>query len=166
MPVLIVSLKTSPQDGFSRNFVIRPSSPVITTPYSSGLGTCTSVSVTAALPLAVERDHLRQVDIRERVARDDQERAVQITRDLPDRATVPAASPRRCTGGASRCAAIAVAVLDHRGEVRRVTNESSMPWALQKLEDVPETGLVDDRHHRLGTIDRQRSKTASLGRPP
>src|SRR5437016_5136953 len=35
-------------DGFSRNLEIRPSSPVITTPYSRGLGTCTSVRVTAA----------------------------------------------------------------------------------------------------------------------
>ncbi len=49
MPVLIVSEKTSPHDGFSRNFEMRPSSPVITTPYSSGFATWYSVSVTAAL---------------------------------------------------------------------------------------------------------------------
>ena len=36
MPVLIVSLKTSPQDGFSRKRVIFPSSSVMTTPNWSG----------------------------------------------------------------------------------------------------------------------------------
>ncbi len=36
MPVLIVSLKTSPHDGFSRNRVILPSCAVITTPNWSG----------------------------------------------------------------------------------------------------------------------------------
>src|SRR5207244_1344992 len=49
MPVLMVSEKTSPHDGFSRNFVIRPSGWVMTTPYSSGFATRTRVSVTAAL---------------------------------------------------------------------------------------------------------------------
>src|SRR6266511_1364637 len=48
MPVLIVSEKTSPHDGFSRNFVMRPSPFVMTTPYSSGSGTCFRQSVTAA----------------------------------------------------------------------------------------------------------------------
>ena len=48
MPVLMVSEKTSPHDGFSRNFVIRPSPSVMTTPYSSGSGTWRRHRVTAA----------------------------------------------------------------------------------------------------------------------
>src|SRR5437588_323272 len=45
MPVLMVSLKTSPQLGFSRNWVIWPSSLVIITPYSRGLWTWARVRV-------------------------------------------------------------------------------------------------------------------------
>ena len=39
MPVLTVSLKTSPQLGFSKNRSTRPSELVKTTPYSKGEGT-------------------------------------------------------------------------------------------------------------------------------
>ena len=45
MPVLMVSLKTSPQLGFSRNWVMFPWSSVMMTPYSRGLATCARVSV-------------------------------------------------------------------------------------------------------------------------
>ena len=47
MPVLIVSEKTSPHDGFSRKRVMRPSSSVTTTPNSSGLVTRCSAIVTS-----------------------------------------------------------------------------------------------------------------------
>ena len=46
MPVLMVSENTSPQLGFSRKRSILPSSPVITTPNSSGF--CTRFSATVA----------------------------------------------------------------------------------------------------------------------
>ena len=48
MPVLIVSEKTWPQDGFSRKRSIRPSSSVTTIPNSSGFSTDFSPIVTAA----------------------------------------------------------------------------------------------------------------------
>ncbi len=48
MPVLIVSEKTWPQDGFSRKRSIRPSSSVTTMPNSSGFSTDLSPIVTAA----------------------------------------------------------------------------------------------------------------------
>ena len=48
MPVLIVSEKTWPQDGFSRKRSIRPSSSVTTIPNSSGFSTDFSPMVTAA----------------------------------------------------------------------------------------------------------------------
>ena len=48
MPVLIVSEKTWPHDGFSRNRSTRPSSSVTTIPNSSGLSTAFSPIVTDA----------------------------------------------------------------------------------------------------------------------
>ncbi len=48
MPVLIVSEKTWPQEGFSRKRSIRPSSSVTTIPNSSGLSTDLRPIVTAA----------------------------------------------------------------------------------------------------------------------
>ena len=48
MPVLIVSEKTCPQDGFSRKRSTRPSSSVTTMPNSSGLSTDLRPIVTAA----------------------------------------------------------------------------------------------------------------------
>ena len=45
MPVLIVSLKTSPQLGFSKNLIILPLSSVITTPYSKGMGSLFNINV-------------------------------------------------------------------------------------------------------------------------
>ena len=48
MPVLIVSLKTWPHDGFSRKRSTRPSSSVTTIPNSSGFSTDFSPIVTAA----------------------------------------------------------------------------------------------------------------------
>ena len=48
MPVLIVSVKTWPHDGFSRKRSIRPSSSVTTIPNSSGLSTLFRAMVTSA----------------------------------------------------------------------------------------------------------------------
>ncbi len=48
MPVLMVSEKTWPQLGFSRNLSMRPSSSVTTMPNSRGLATRTSTRVTMA----------------------------------------------------------------------------------------------------------------------
>ena len=56
-------------------------------PNSSGFGTDFRPIVTEAPRLAVERDERRQVEVAERVARDDEERVV----ELPDaRRTEPA----------------------------------------------------------------------------
>ncbi len=59
MPVLIVSLKTWPHDGFSRKRSTRPSSSVTTIPNSSGFSTDLRPIVTARLLLAVELDEPR-----------------------------------------------------------------------------------------------------------
>ena len=80
MPVLIVSEKTWPHDGFSRKRSMRPSSSVTTIPNSSGLSTDLSPIVTARALLLVRPQHRRQVDVAERVAGDDEERAPRARR--------------------------------------------------------------------------------------
>ena len=65
---------------------MRPSSSVTTIPNSSGFSTDLSPIVTDALLLAVELDELRQVDVAERVAGDDEERLVELVRSEADRA--------------------------------------------------------------------------------
>jgi hypothetical protein len=52
MPVLMVSLKTCPQPGFSRKRSMLPSSRVITMPNSSGFSTAHRASVARALFLS------------------------------------------------------------------------------------------------------------------
>ena len=68
--------------------------------------------------LAVERNDLREVDVRERVARDDEERPFEVLVELSHRAARP---KRRLFDAVAQAhadrAAVAVAVLDHRGEV-------------------------------------------------
>ena len=115
------------------------------------------------LALAMEGDDLRQVDVREGIAGDDEERAVEIVGQLPDR---PARAERGFLHAVTKPhpdpAAVPVAVLDDGGEVLKRDERVLDAVALEELEDVPEARLVDDGHHRLRTIDRQRSKTAPL----
>src|SRR5437762_1331882 len=115
------------------------------------------------LALAMERDDLRQVDVRESIAGDNEERAVEIVGQLPDR---PARAERSFLHAVTKPhpdpAAVPVAVLDDGGEVLKRDERVLDAVALEELEDVPEARLVDDGHHRLRTIDRQRSKTAPL----
>ena len=89
MPVLIVSEKTWPHDGFSRNRSTRPSSSVTTIPNSSGLSTDLRPIVTAAPFVPVRLDESGQVDVAERVARDDDERLGQALVRQPDGAGRP-----------------------------------------------------------------------------
>ena len=86
MPVLIVSEKTWPQDGFSRKRSTFPSSSVTTIPNSSGLSTDFSPIVTAAPVSSCRRDERAEVDVAERVAGDDEERLVEGAAREPDRA--------------------------------------------------------------------------------
>ena len=115
------------------------------------------------VPLAMEREDLREVDVGEGIAGDHEERTVQVARELPNRS---ARAKRRFLDAVAKAhadsAAIAVAVLDDRRHVLERHERVLDAVALEEVEDVPEAGLVDDGHHRLRTIDRQRSKTAAL----
>src|SRR5207244_906759 len=101
----------------------------------------------------MERQDLREVDGGERVAGDNEERAIEIPRELPDRS---ARAERRLLDAVAKShtdsAAVAVAVLDDRRHVLERHERILDPVALEEVEDVPETGLVDDGHHRLRTI--------------
>ncbi len=88
MPVLTVSENTSPGLGFSRNRCTRPSSSVITTPYSSGFPTRVSTNVAAA-PRAVEVHRGAQLEVGERVPGDDEEGVVQAIHQPPHAARRP-----------------------------------------------------------------------------
>src|SRR6266511_1105567 len=114
-------------------------------------------------PLLVEREHLREIDIGQRITRDDEERIAERIADLTHRSTraqrrlldaVAQPHPERPT--------VAEAVLDLRGEVLQGHEGVVDAVALHEIEDVPEAWLIDDRDYRLGPIDRQGPQAAPL----
>jgi hypothetical protein len=106
----------------------------------------------------VELDDLRQVDVAERVAGDDEERVVEAAGGEADRA-----------GGAERRLLDRVRDVDAEcfaaAEVRpnRLRQEGDRDddileaVLLQELDDVLHARLADDRDHRLRLIGRQRT---------
>ena len=163
MPVLIVSEKTWPHDGFSRKRSTRPSSSVTTMPNSSGFSTDLSPIVTEALLLAVELDEAREVDVAERVAGDDEERVVEPPRRALHRA---GGAERRLLDrvadvDAERLAAAEVAPdrLREKGDGDDHVLEAVAP---EELDDVLHARLADDRHHRLGLVRGQRPQARAL----
>ena len=115
------------------------------------------------LALLVEGDDLGEIDVGQRIAGDDEERAVEVVADLPHGST-----------GAEGClldgvaephpqpAAVAIAVLDDRGEVLQRHEGFVDAVTEQEVEDVAKAWLVHDLHHRLRPIDRERSQAAPL----
>ena len=113
--------------------------------------------------LLVEVDDLVQVDVAERIARDDEERLVQAVRREPHR-------PRR----AER--ALLDRVLDVQPEVAAVPevgadrlrqegdrdDDVGETVLAQQLEDVLHARLADDRHHRLRLVRRERTQPRPL----
>ena len=96
MPVLMVSLKTWPQVGFSKNRSIEPSSWVMTMPNSSGFSTAFRARVASGPLLLVEVDHRREVDVGEDVAGDDEEPLVELVPGVQHRT---GRAERRLLGG-------------------------------------------------------------------
>ena len=76
IPVLTVSEKTSPQEGFSRNRRMRPPSSVMTTPNSSGLSTCCKHQSRYRPLFPVESQRLLHVQIGQRVPGHNNKRVV------------------------------------------------------------------------------------------
>ena len=163
MPVLIVSEKTWPQEGFSRKRSIRPSSSVTTIPNSSGLSTDFSPIVTAAPRSRCAREHRAQVDVAQRVARDHEDRLVEAPRREPHRA---GRAERRLLDRVRDVHAERLAVAEVRADRLRQEREGDdhvleavFP---QELDDVLHARLADDRHHRLRLVRRERAQARSL----
>src|SRR5207245_272940 len=113
--------------------------------------------------LLVEGDDLGEIDVGQRIAGDDEERAVEVVADLPHGST----SAKGCLldGVAEphpQPAAVGIAVLDDRGEVLQRHEGFVDAVTEQEVEDVAKAGLVHDLHHRLRPIDRERSQAAPL----
>ena len=163
MPVLIVSEKTWPQDGFSRKRSTRPSSSVTTIPNSSGFVDRLEPDRHIGALLPVRGDQRGQVDVAERVPGDDDEGLGERVAREPHGA-----------GGAQRLlldrvldrqshrlagAEVAANRLRHEGER---DDDVLEPVRLQQLEDVLHARLADDRHHRLRLVRRERPQARAL----
>jgi hypothetical protein len=113
--------------------------------------------------LAMERDDLRQVDVGQGIARDDDEGVIERVADLADGA---ASTERRLLDAVFEPhpdrAAVTKAVLDLRREVLQRDERVVDAVALEEIEDVAKARLIDDRDHRLGPIDRQGAQAAPL----
>ena len=115
----------------------------------------------AAFP--VEGDERAQVDVAERVARDDEERLVELLRREPNR-----------TGRAERRLLDRVADLhperlslsevaaDRLRQKRNSHDHVVQPVLAQQLEDVLHARLSDDRDHRLRLVGGQRAQARAL----
>ena len=163
MPVLIVSEKTWPHDGFSRKRSTRPSSSVTTIPNSSGFSTDLSPIVTEAPFSRCAADERGQVDVAERVAGDDEERVVEPPGREPHRA---GGAERRLLDrvadvDAERLAAAEVAADRLRQEGDRDDDVLEAVPA-QQLDDVLHAGLADDRDHRLRLVRGERPQPRAL----
>ena len=163
MPVLIVSEKTWPHDGFSRNRSTRPSSSVTTIPNSSGLSTAFSPIVTDACFSLWNAIEPGEVDVAERVAGDDEERVVELAGGEPHRA---GGAERRLLDrvadvDAERLAVPEVAP-DRLRQERDGDDDVLEAVALQQLDDVLHARLADDRDHRLRLVRRERPQARAL----
>ena len=133
---------------------MRPSASCRTTPYSRVFSTRLTASVPIP-PAALWRATKRvQVDVGERVAGDDQERAV------AEEVGARCARRRRCR--AARLLAVddpvAEVVADRVREVVEVGDHLVEALAVEQVDDVRHHGPVEDRHHRLRQLERERAQ--------
>ena len=153
MPVLIVSEKTCPQEGFSRKRSTFPSSSVTTIPNSSGLSTDFRPIVTAAPDLVVPVDEGAEIDVAERVAGDDEERLVeQAAREADGAGGAERQLLDRVLDVQVERVAVAEVAADRLRHERERDDDVVEAVPAQQLEDVLDARLADDRHHRLGLV--------------
>ncbi len=114
-------------------------------------------------PLAVELHELREVEVAQRVARDDEKRVVELVRGETHRAGCPerrflhrVLDPR---AEALAVAEVAADRLRHEGD--RDDHVLEIVRA-QQLDDVLHARLADDRHHRLRLVRGQRAQARPL----
>ncbi len=163
MPVLIVSENTWPHDGFSRKRSTLPSSSVTTIPNSSGFSTDLSPIVTAAPFSLWKSTILLQVDVAERVARDDEERVVERVRGEPHGAgRAERALLDRVLDVQAEARAVAEVGADRLRQERDGDDDVLEAVLAQQLEDVLHARLADDRDHRLRLVRGERAKARPL----
>ena len=117
--------------------------------------TCLTASVAIPPGLPVPGGERRQVDVRERVSGDHQERLVaEEVRARPHAA-----------GGTQQLRLVAVGdalaevLADRVGEVVQVGDHLVEPVPVEQVEDVLHHRPVEHRHHRLGDLVGQRAQT-------
>ena len=113
--------------------------------------------------LLVELDDLVQVDVAERVTRDDEERLVQAVGGEPHRTGGPErALLDRVLDVQPEAAAVAEIGADRLWQESDGDDDVGESVLAQQLEDVLHARLADDRHHRLRLVGRQRPKPRAL----
>ena len=163
MPVLIVSEKTWPHDGFSRKRSTLPSSSVTTIPNSSGLSTDLSPIVTAApvslcrstsAPRSTSQSASPEMtrNVSSSFAAREPDGAGRAERQLLDRVLDP---------DAERLAVAEVAA-DRLRHERERDDDLVHAVPAQQLDDVLHARLADDRHHRLRLVRGQRPQARPL----
>src|SRR5438105_1498209 len=115
------------------------------------------------LLLAVELDELRKVEVAERVARDDEERAVETARGEPHRA---GGAERRLLDRVADLHSERLAAAEVRADRLRQERDGDddvlEAVLLEQLEDVLHARLADDRHQRLRLVGREGTKTRAF----
>jgi hypothetical protein len=113
--------------------------------------------------LAVRVDERGEVDVGEHVARDDEERVVELVRRVADRPRgAERAVFRRVAHGDPEVGAVAEVVADLVGEERHRDDDLVEPVLRQQPDDVLHHGLVHQRHHRLGGVAGERAQPRPL----
>jgi hypothetical protein len=104
--------------------------------------------------LAVAGQQAGDVDVGQRVAGDDEER--RVAEKVP--ALANAAGRTGQLGLIEVLDAVAEVVADRVGEVVQVGDDPLDALATQQVDDVAHHRAVEDRHHRLGDLERQRAQ--------
>ena len=113
--------------------------------------------------LLVELDELRQVEVAERVARDDEEGVVEPVRGQANRA---GSAERRLLDGVLHVQPEGLAVSEVRADRLRQERDGDdhvlEAMLAEELHDVLHAGLADDRDHRLRLVRGQRAEPRAL----
>ena len=163
MPVLIVSEKTWPpgrllEEALDASVLVGDDDPELERVLDR-----LQADRDRGLALLVEGDELAEVDVAERVARDDEEGVVELV-----------GGQRHRAGGAERRLldrvldlhpqrlAVAEVAADRLRQERDRDDDVLEAVLAQELEDVLHARLADDRHHRLRLVGRERPQACAL----
>ena len=163
MPVLIVSENTWPQVGFSRN---RSIVPVVAGDHDAEVDRVVHPlqrDRRERAAVAVRLDDGGEVDVGDDVARDHEERLVELVHRVAHRTR---GAERRVLGRVphphAELGAVAEVVADLVGEERDRHHDVVEAVLREEPHDVPHHRHVRDREHRLGLVARERAQTGAF----